>query len=116
MKKPRIFYLLTDDSHLVHHGATTRKACIFVAKMMIANAREKPETKFYWGILRIIKVQEITNEPRTIKAKASRAKSKTSRPERVSSSGQARHKPRAKAAAGKGKAEVKEIGKGKGER
>lgn len=101
MKKPREFYLLTDDSHLVHHGAITRKACTFVAQMMIANAKIKPETKFYWGVLRIIKVKEITNESRPIKAKKARVKREACRPKRVSTIGKARHKPRVQASARK---------------
>ena len=57
--KPRKWYLLIDDSHLVHHGATTKKACIFVKNMMIANAKRNPSSKFFWGDLKIVKVEEL---------------------------------------------------------
>ncbi len=60
--KLRKWYLLIDDSHLVHHGATTKKACRFVKHMMEANAKNNPSSKFFWGNLKIIKVQEKQND------------------------------------------------------
>lgn len=71
MKKPREFYVSIIAGSVIGVADTLKN---IKARMAIFDMPNEFE---------YIKVKEITNEPRTTKAKASRAKDKTSRPERA---------------------------------